>query len=106
MNSATRQGDPYLFHSQRHQIQCEACDESSIFEAANVKCTRALTYPSLITMLCKMAGVRMSETKEKSPRITSLPLSKSKTGSRFLRHDQDNDNEDSEEEDEEEGEQE
>ena len=78
--------------------------ESSILEVANVKCTGAFTHPSLIAMLCKMAVVSMSDSKEKCPPKAPLSMPKSKMTTSSSRHNEDKGNEDSEEDNEEEDE--
>ena len=55
--------------------------KSSIIEPSQGQCTGVVTHPSLITLLCKMAGVPMSESEEKSPHKLPLPMPKSKDGS-------------------------
>ena len=57
------------------------------------RCTGALTHPSLITLLCKLAGVSMSESEEKTPPKIPLLVPKSKKGSTshdiYVRDDED-----------------
>ena len=47
------------------------------------RCTGVLMHPSLITLLCKLAGVSMSESEEKTPPKLPLPVLKSKEGSTY-----------------------
>ena len=55
--------------------------ERGIIESTQRRCTRALIHPSLITLLCKMVDVPMSESEEKSPHKLPVPFLKKKNGS-------------------------
>ena len=49
--------------------------ENSILKALQNRSTGALTHPSLITLLCKLAGVPMSESEEKtSPKYERMKV--------------------------------
>ena len=54
--------------------------ENSILKILYNRCTGALTHHSLITLLCKLASVPISESEEKTPPKFPLHLPKSKNG--------------------------
>ena len=56
--------------------------ENSILEVLQNRCTGAHTHPSLITLLCKLAGVPMSESEEKTLPKLPLPMPKQRMVSR------------------------
>ena len=45
------------------------------------RCTGTLTHPLLIKLLCKLVGLFMSESEEKTPPKISFPIPKSREGS-------------------------
>ena len=75
--------------------------DSSVLESTNGRCIRALTHASLVTMICKLAGVRMIESEEQCPPLIPLPLPKTKKAIKSPSQMVDNGNEDSEKENEE-----
>ena len=52
--------------------------QNLILEMLKNRCIDALTHPSLITLLSKLAGVSMSKSKEKTSPKLPLPVPKSK----------------------------
>ena len=50
-------------------------------EILQIRCTDVLTYPYLITLLCKLVGVPMLESEEKTLLKLPLLVPKSKNGS-------------------------
>ena len=55
--------------------------QNSILDLLRNKCMGALTHQSLITLLCRLAGVPMNNSKEKTPPKLLLLVSRSKEGS-------------------------
>ena len=67
--------------------------ENSIRKALQTRSPRALTHPSLITLLCKLDGVPMSESEEKTSPKLPVPIPKTKASSTSQDMDDDNDEE-------------
>ena len=64
--------------------------ENSILKALQNRSTGALTHPSLITLLCKLVGVPMSESEDKT--LPKLPMPVPKTKASSISQDMDDNN--------------
>ena len=55
--------------------------ERGLIESTHVRCTGALIHPSLITQLCRSAGVPMLDSEEQVQQCLPIPLPRVKFGS-------------------------